>query len=98
MLSKCVNPSCNAHFRYLEEGALYRLESDVFAKPNADKPEYFWLCQSCSTALTLRIDHETKVRVSVAPEHHRDACRTWVSLVAIDRNRGCLLSRLQFSR
>jgi hypothetical protein len=62
MLGKCTNPSCSASFRHMQEGILFRLEPDPDLRlPNPKKPEYYWLCQSCSAAMTLLISKEGKV-------------------------------------
>lgn len=62
MLGKCSNPSCSASFLYLEEGILFRLETDPdLRSPNPKRPEYYWLCRSCSAAMTLHISKEGKV-------------------------------------
>ena len=64
MLQKCANPSCSAPFRSLREGKLF-LAENLPRDPNSSSPspspklrrrEYFWLCQACSTQLTLRLD------------------------------------------
>ena len=62
MLGKCTNPSCSASFRYLQDGVLFRLEVDPALRlPNPKQPEYYWLCHSCSSAMTLRLSREGKV-------------------------------------
>ena len=62
MLGKCTNPSCSASFRHMQEGILFRLEPDPDLRlSNPKKPEYYWLCQSCSAAMTLLISKEGKV-------------------------------------
>ena len=62
MLGKCTNPSCSASFRYLQEGILFRLEVDPALRlPNPKQPEYYWLCHSCSSAMTLRLSRDGKV-------------------------------------
>ena len=62
MLGKCSNPSCSASFLYLEEGILFRLETDPdLRSSNPKRPEYYWLCRSCSAAMTLHISKEGKV-------------------------------------
>jgi len=54
MLAKCTNPSCSAAFLHLDEGRLFRLESDwPVGSSNAKATEYFWLCGPCSAGLTL---------------------------------------------
>ncbi len=43
MLGKCTNPSCSISFRYLEEGMLFRLETDPALRwSNPKTPEYYW--------------------------------------------------------
>src|ERR1700674_5713279 len=62
MLAKCTNSSCSASFRHLEEGALFRLETDpTLRSSNVKTPEYYWLCYSCSAAMTRHISQEGKV-------------------------------------
>ncbi len=62
MLGKCTNPSCSASFRYMEDGILFRLETDPALRlSNPKRPEYYWLCRNCSAAMTLHISKEGKV-------------------------------------
>lgn len=65
MLSKCVNPECNAPFHYLREGRLFRVDVGKKASPkapaaNSKKPvrsvEYFWLCGRCANHVTVKFD------------------------------------------
>jgi hypothetical protein len=66
MLGKCTNPSCSASFRYMEEGTLFRLETDpVLGLSNPKRPEYYWLCRSCSAAMTLHIKEGKVVPVAL---------------------------------
>lgn len=66
MLQKCANPSCTAPFRSLREGKLFLAETQPQgpSRPfdgDRRKPrrrEHFWLCDACSTHLTLRFDAE----------------------------------------
>jgi hypothetical protein len=64
MLSKCANPECTALFQYLRDGKLFQIDTSAGnpqgAGPqlvNEPKPphrvEYFWLCGSCSSNMTL---------------------------------------------
>lgn len=57
MLTKCANPECANPFRYLRGGRLFRLAVESPASSLGGKPtrriERFWLCDSCSTYLTL---------------------------------------------
>jgi hypothetical protein len=77
MLSKCLNPQCNAKFRYLWEGRLFRVDvSEVKRRkraPTGKAPlacfkghvrpvEHFWLCASCAARMTLEAS-ESQVRL-----------------------------------
>jgi hypothetical protein len=54
MLAKCANPSCSASFRRLHEGRLFGLETDpALDSSKARRVEHFWLCQPCSSVMTL---------------------------------------------
>jgi hypothetical protein len=70
MLSKCVNPACFANFRYLHEGKVFRLErggpriEDSAAVSRSF--EYFWLCGTCASFLTVVFEGKT---VTVRPLH-----------------------------
>ncbi len=74
MLSKCANPSCSASFRYLHEGRLFRIarsanghngngHADVGEPKPPQHLEYFWLCDSCASQMTMARNHEGDVRV-----------------------------------
>lgn len=97
MLGKCSNPSCFAPFRYMRDGILFRLEADPRVhRPKADRLEYFWLCRSCSSKMSLRIGDEGNVVPVVLPAPNcADQGRGEITL--IHRRDGLLLSRLGFS-
>jgi hypothetical protein len=72
VLSKCANPDCSTPFLYLHQGKLFRLE--VEAKPDRvkhgpiggeKKPvrrvEYFWLCDSCSSRMTVAYERDVGI-------------------------------------
>jgi hypothetical protein len=74
MLSKCANPSCPASFRYLHEGRLFRIARSAHghngnghADPGGPKApqqlEYFWLCDSCASQMTMARTQKGEVRV-----------------------------------
>lgn len=74
MLAKCANPACVAKFRYFHEGNLFLFEPTPDAQmrgPPADlddvgrshAPQYFWLCSSCCSAMTLQPDGDHGVIV-----------------------------------
>ena len=68
MLSKCANPSCSTPFLYLHEGKLFRfeIESEGKFEEQVDKRkrriEYYWLCNACSSSISLRYDRRNGVR------------------------------------
>lgn len=69
MVAKCSNPSCSTSFHYLKEGSLFRLESEPTARPSKfSRVEYFWLCQKCSCAMTLRLGEDGTVIAVPLPE------------------------------
>lgn len=98
MLGKCSNSSCSAPFRYLQNGQLFRLEADpVLGTSKFNKPEYFWLCDQCSSSMTLRIGGEGKLTPIVlrAPINSN---RDGNGITLVDRREGLLLSRLGFPK
>ncbi len=97
MLGKCTNPSCSALFRYLEEGLLFRLETDPNLRlSNPKAPEYYWLCRSCSAEMTLHISNEGHVIPFALPlSVPHGPPRSEV--IAAERQKGLLLSGVSFS-
>lgn len=70
MLSKCSNPGCSAHFRYLHSGRLFRFDARNYAVAGnganweaPKKVEFFWLCEACSGKFTLISDGAAGARV-----------------------------------
>lgn len=87
MLGKCSNPSCSAPFRYLQNGQLFRLEADPLLRTSTfNKPEYFWLCDHCSSTMTLRIGGEGKVTPIVLPAPI-DADRDWNGIALVENTK-----------
>jgi hypothetical protein len=69
VLHKCANPDCSSLFRSLSHGKLLLLDSDIAAtevsgaasairrgRP-ARHREHYWLCDGCSSLLTLTFEH-----------------------------------------
>src|ERR1017187_776441 len=91
MVAKCSNPSCSASFRSLKEGRLFRLENDpTFRSCNVSTPEYFWLCHSCASTMTLRLKEGGTVVTVLLPEAIRGV-PDGVALTSTDRRKGLLL-------
>ncbi len=59
MVAKCSNASCRALFRNLKEGRLFLLQSDPTGNSsNLRSNEYFWLCASCASTMTLHLNDD----------------------------------------
>ncbi len=68
MLRKCANPACPNPFRHLSQGKLFLVEREDFnapisrpAAPNRRirsprRVEHYWLCDECSSLLTLTFE------------------------------------------
>jgi hypothetical protein len=93
MVTKCSNPSCSARFRRLQEGKLFRLETDPILKPTTVKvKEYFWLCRDCSSTLTLHLGEDGKVTPVLLPkvvQHNGE-------FISVNRQQGLLLREVSF--
>lgn len=76
MLYKCANEACSAPFRRLREGKLFQVETEYFAQPGGSprrsrpwrRVEHYWLCDSCSTYITLTFDRERGVITVPLPD------------------------------
>lgn len=77
MVSKCANPQCQAHLKYLHQGSLYVVPrpsrfggaaGDAFASPAGKQIECFWLCESCS--LRMRVSRTGELILSTALDCH----------------------------
>ena len=68
MLHKCANPDCSSLFRNLGHGKLFLLDNDIFGlaasrvasatrrERSGRVRERYWLCDSCSSLLTLTFE------------------------------------------
>jgi hypothetical protein len=97
MVAKCTNPLCSASFRHLEEGMLFRLETDpTLRSSNLKTPEYYWLCGSCSAAMTLHISEEGEV-IPVALSAPVHGGPHGCGFISSKRQKGLLLSGVSYS-
>ncbi len=61
MVANCANPECGVPFRYFRDGRLFRFDLNDHFTPASVGPdvavhrrvEYFWLCGSCASRMTL---------------------------------------------
>ena len=79
MLSKCANLNCSNPFRYLHEGRLFRMETeirggdgsafgtDTDVRKSVRRLEFFWLCDNCAATMTLT--YQKGVGVTARPLH-----------------------------
>jgi hypothetical protein len=69
LVSRCANPQCDAHFRYLHEGRVYRFASQTRCHDEwkCDGPHihYFWLCEACE--LEFRLGYSNQEGVYLEP-------------------------------
>jgi hypothetical protein len=73
MVAKCANPSCDAPFRYLNQGKLFQVErrGAKGVSPTGHNVEHYWLCTGCAQQFTLTRDADGVV--AVVPSHPRAA-------------------------
>lgn len=67
MLGKCANPRCDIPFRYLRGGKLFLVDLadnkiersvDGFDCHQPHRTTYFWLCDDCSTRMSVAMNRE----------------------------------------
>ena len=87
MVSKCANPRCSNLFRYLHEGKLFRMETEIESEGGSSsaygtsgkKPrrhlEFFWLCDNCASTMTLTYEkgEGVKAKPLIVPKHRPSA-------------------------
>lgn len=101
MLTKCINPSCDARFQYLQSGKLFGVRAlrrtaqggPISASPSAthEPTRYFWLCANCSRFLTIQASGFGRVRIArIRPKAEEEAGPTSIrDLRLIDAEAGC---------
>jgi hypothetical protein len=56
VVSRCANPDCDAHFKYLREGRLFQFRAANSAGglvASNTAIELWWLCSRCCLSMTL---------------------------------------------
>ena len=79
MLHKCANPACPSLFRSLSLGKLFLLETDnssrttvrVRRERSLRRMERYWLCDGCSSVLTLAFARGKGMVTVPLPARHR---------------------------
>ena len=59
MLSYCLNPACDAAFRYLYDGRIFTAERLVTTTDGLNTErviEHYWLCGACSRSMKIVIE------------------------------------------
>jgi hypothetical protein len=85
MLSKCANPACAQAFR-LDQGKLFQVETEYFPASDSRQAlpikrgrilrhhvERYWLCDSCSSTLTLAFEKGRGVSTVPLPDHAKSS-------------------------
>ena len=71
MLASCMNPSCNASFRYLYDGRIFTVERLVTGPDglSAERAvEHYWLCETCSMSMKVVVENGVAKTVPIRPE------------------------------
>lgn len=95
MLGRCANPACLEPFRRLDDGKLFRVESDPY-RAAGEKPEYFWLCRGCASEMTLSLDEDAGVKIRPFPDTS-DSSTHIGDFIPRDRKKGRLLTSVPLS-
>jgi len=99
MLAKCTNPSCSASFLHLAEGRLFRLDTgQTVDSSDARATEYFWLCESCSGKMMLRLAQDGTVVTTGLQQAFLEAILNGpeIALNSLNHEHGRFLSSLAF--
>ncbi len=71
MLSNCLNPACNAPFRYLYDGRIFNVERFI-ASPDGLNIEriidHYWLCGACSMTMKVVVENGVATAIPMNPE------------------------------
>jgi hypothetical protein len=84
VLNKCANSICPTPFRRLSHGKLFRVERKAFVAGLAGlrptrrsrlrrRVEHYWLCDQCSSELTLIFEKEHGMLTVPLPEANKRA-------------------------
>jgi hypothetical protein len=68
MLSRCLNPACNALFRYLYDGRIFSVERFVTSPDGLNTErilEHYWLCGPCSMTMKVVVENGAATAVPI---------------------------------
>ena len=71
MISTCLNPACNAVFRYLSDGRIVTVERFVTSPDGINRErmiEHYWLCGACSTSMKVVVENGVATTVPIHSE------------------------------
>lgn len=71
MVSSCLNPSCNASFRYLYDGRIFTVERLVTSPDGQNSErviEHYWLCAPCSMSMKVVVENGVAKTVPIQSE------------------------------
>lgn len=71
MLSSCLNPACNASFRYLYDGRIFTVERLVTSPDGLNTErivEHYWLCGPCSMSMKVVVENGVATTAPIQPE------------------------------
>jgi hypothetical protein len=72
MLASCLNPSCNASFRYLYDGRMFTVERVVTGPDGRSAErmiEHYWLCETCSMSMKVVVENGVAKTVPIHRQH-----------------------------
>jgi hypothetical protein len=71
MLSRCLNPGCNALFRHLYDGRIFTVERSMTSPDGLNTERmiaHYWLCGPCSMAMKVVVENGVATAVPINPE------------------------------
>ena len=96
-VNQVYEPPCSVTFRHLAKGRLFRLETDPPAgSPDGESDGVFWLCESCSTDMTLHLARDGDVIPTGLREAIPDGSQ--LALISLNRGMGAFFAESAFCR
>jgi hypothetical protein len=86
MHSKCLNPACNALFRYLYDGRIFAVERFVTSPAGLNTErilEHYWLCGPCSMTMKVVVENVAATAVPIHLEPAAESSTTAAKLLPV---------------